>query len=232
MSTKTLKVGYRLVRNATSTADKAPYLGVAVPVGSLTYDNVLQRMLDRGTFMTRATAQYFLNEFYEFAAERIAEDLVRINMGAVSLYPMIGGAFDSEDDSFRALRNTLYIGATLSQDVRDAVAGVAQGLGESRDVGAMGHVGQNAKMPVRRKRREERHHGRLRPGAAGDHGLEANGIFCGEAVEIRRSAARIPIATEVRDLETVHQHEKHVRPRRSSRSGHRRHQHRESGKSR
>ena len=77
MATKTMKVGYRLVRNATSTAEKAPYLGVAVPVGSLAYDNILQRMLDRGTFMTRATAQYFLNAFYEYAAERIAEAYLR-----------------------------------------------------------------------------------------------------------------------------------------------------------
>ena len=120
-----MKVGYRLVRNGTSTAEKAPYLGVAVPVGSLAYDNILQRMLDRGTFMTRATAQYFLNAFYEYAAERIAEDVVRINMGAVSLYPMIGGSFDSEDDGFRAPRNRLYIGATLSQEIRDAVSGIA-----------------------------------------------------------------------------------------------------------
>ena len=125
MSTKTMKVGYRLVRNGTSTAEKAPYLGVAVPVGSLAYDNILQRMLDRGTFMARATAQYFLDAFYEYAAERIAEDVVRINMGAVSLYPMIGGSFDSEDDEFRAPRNTLYVGATLSQEIRDAVSGMA-----------------------------------------------------------------------------------------------------------
>ena len=125
MATKTMKVGYRLVRNGTSTADRAPYLGVAVPIGSLAYDNILQRMLDRGTFMTRATAQYFLSAFYEYAAERIADDVVRINMGAVSLYPMIGGSFDSEDDGFRAPRNTLYVGATLSQEIRDAVAGIS-----------------------------------------------------------------------------------------------------------
>ena len=125
MKTNRLNVGYHLVRNGTTTADKAPYLGVAVPVGSLAYDNILQRMLDRGTFMTRATAQYFLNAFYEYAAERIADDVVRINMGAVSLYPMIGGSFDSEDDGFRAPRNTLYIGATLSQDIRDAVSGIS-----------------------------------------------------------------------------------------------------------
>lgn len=124
MSTRNLKVGYRLTRNATPTADKAPYLGVAVPVGSLAYDNILSRMIDAGTFMTKATAQYFLNAFYEFAAEEIATNVVRLNTGAVSIYPMIGGAFDSEDDTFKDPRNTLYIGATLSQDIRNAVAGI------------------------------------------------------------------------------------------------------------
>ena len=38
---------------------------------------------------------------------------------------MIGGSFDSEDDEFRAPRNTLYVGATLSQEIRDAVSGIA-----------------------------------------------------------------------------------------------------------
>ena len=42
-----------------------------------------------------------------------------------------GGSFDSEDDEFRAPRNTLYIGATLSQDIRDAVSGISPAsLGE------------------------------------------------------------------------------------------------------
>ena len=133
MATKAMKVGYHLVRNATATADKAPYLGVAVPIGSLAYDNILRRMLDRGTFMTRATAQYFLNAFYEFAAETIADDVLRINMGAVSLFPMIGGSFDSEDDAYREPRNALYVGATLSQEIRDAVSGmVPESIGENQ----------------------------------------------------------------------------------------------------
>ena len=138
MANKSAKVGYRLVRNGTSTADRAPYLGVAVPVGSLAYDNILTRMLARGTYMTRATAQYFLNAFYEFAAEVIADDVVRINMGAVSIYPMIGGSFDSEDDEFRAPRNTLYVGATLSQEIRDAVAGITPtSLGAEAAIGTV-----------------------------------------------------------------------------------------------
>ena len=138
MSIRNLKVGYRLMRNATPTADKAPYLGVAIPVGSLAYDNILAKMIDAGTFMSKATAQYFLNAFYDFAAEEIATNVVRMNTGSVSIYPMIGGPFDSEDDTFKEPRNTLYIGATLSQDIRNAVAGIVPDyLGDEAAAGSV-----------------------------------------------------------------------------------------------
>lgn len=139
------KIGYRLVRNATPTSDKAPYLGVAVPVGSLAYDNILRRMIAGGTFMTHATAQYFLNEFFEFAAEEIADKTVRINTGAVSIYPMISGTFDSEDDTYREPRNALYVGATLSQEIRDAVSGMVP---ENLDEGQTASVRISSVMDI------------------------------------------------------------------------------------
>lgn len=120
-----MNIGYKLVKNAMSaTADKAPYLGMAVPVGSLAYDNILKDMIKTGTRLSLPTARFFLEAFYEFAAERIAEEVVRINTGTVAIYPMIDGSFDSEDADFDPERNSLYIGATLSQSLRDRVAGI------------------------------------------------------------------------------------------------------------
>ena len=120
-----MNIGYKLLKNAMSaTADKAPYLGMAVPVGSLAYDNILKDMIKTGTRLSLPTARFFLEAFYEFAAERIAEEVVRINTGTVAIYPMIDGSFDSEDADFDPERNSLYIGATLSQDLRDRVAGI------------------------------------------------------------------------------------------------------------
>ena len=120
-----MNIGYKLVKNAMSaTAEKAPYLGMAVPVGSLAYDNILKDMIKTGTRLSLPTARFFLEAFYEFAAERIAEEVVRINTGTVSIYPMIDGSFDSEDADFDPERNSLYIGATLSQSLRDRVAGI------------------------------------------------------------------------------------------------------------
>ena len=52
-----------------------------------------------------------LDALYEYAAERIAAEQVRINVGTVSIYPMIDGSFDSEDAPFDPKRNTLYVGA-------------------------------------------------------------------------------------------------------------------------
>ena len=121
-----MNIGYKLIKNCmAATAEKAPYLGMAIPVGSLAYDNILKEMIKSGTKMTQPTAKYFLDALYEFAAERIAAEQVRINVGTVSIYPMIDGSFDSEDAPFDPKRNSLYVGATLSQELRDRVAGIA-----------------------------------------------------------------------------------------------------------
>lgn len=121
-----MNIGYKLIKNCmAATAEKAPYLGMAVPVGSLAYDNILKKMVESGTRMTQPTAKFFLDALYEYAAEKIAEEQVRINVGTVSIYPMIDGSFDSEDAPFDPKRNTLYVGATLSQELRDRVAGIA-----------------------------------------------------------------------------------------------------------
>ena len=120
-----MNIGYKLVKNnMPATAEKAPYLGMAVPVGSLAYDNILKDMIKTGTRLSLPTARFFLEAFYEFAAERIAEEVVRINTGTVAIYPMIDGSFDSEDAEFDPARNSLYVGATLSQSLRDRVAGI------------------------------------------------------------------------------------------------------------
>ena len=120
-----MNIGYKLVKNnMPATAEKAPYLGMAIPVGSLAYDNILREMIDNGTKMSLATARYFLEAFYDYAAKKIAADTVRINTGTVAIYPMIDGSFDSEDAEFDPERNSLYVGATLSQSLRDRVAGI------------------------------------------------------------------------------------------------------------
>ena len=121
-----MNIGYKLVKNnMPATAEKAPYLGMAIPVGSLAYDNILREMIDGGTKMSLATARYFLEAFYDYAAKKIAAEAVRINTGTVAIYPMIDGSFDSEDAPFDPKRNSLYVGATLSQELRDRVAGIA-----------------------------------------------------------------------------------------------------------
>ena len=103
-----MNIGYKLVKNnMPATAEKAPYLGMAIPVGSLAYDNILRDMIDNGTKMSLATARYFLEAFYDYAARKIAADAVRINTGTVAIYPMIDGSFDSEDAEFDPERPSL-----------------------------------------------------------------------------------------------------------------------------
>ena len=43
-----MNIGYKLIKNCmAATAEKAPYLGMAIPVGSLAYDNILKRWSNR-----------------------------------------------------------------------------------------------------------------------------------------------------------------------------------------
>lgn len=121
---KTNSISYKLVENKTPTADKAPYTAMAIPAGSLAYDNIFAAMEESGARITRATAKYFLDAFFEFCAETIADQVVRVSTGTVAVYPMIGGSFGSEDAAYDAAKNSLYIGATLSQSVQDRLEGV------------------------------------------------------------------------------------------------------------
>ena len=133
-----MNIGYKLVKNVMpATAEKAPYLGMAIPVGSLAYDNILKEMIKTGTKMTQPTAKYFLDALYEFAAEKIAAEVVRINIGTVSLYPAIDGSFDSEDANFDPERNSLFVGASFSQELRDRVAGIAPDIVDGQGAGTV-----------------------------------------------------------------------------------------------
>ena len=78
----------------------------------------------------------------------------------------------------------------------------------------MRRVGADAQVDARLDRGEERHHRRLRPGAARHDGLEADRLLAGEAVEERRGAAGVAVAAHVRRSDAVDQHEDDVGLRR------------------
>ena len=133
-----MNIGYKLIKNSMpATADKAPYLGMAIPVGSLAYDNILKEMVASGTKMTQPTAKYFLDALYEYAAEKIASDVVRINLGLVSIYPKIEGSFDTEDAAFDPARNALNVGAAFSAELRDRVMGLSPDFAGEASVGTV-----------------------------------------------------------------------------------------------
>jgi len=115
-------IGYRIVPNTTPTKDVAPFLGLAVPAGSLACDNILAKMVESGTRMSEATAKYLLEAAYELLAETVAERNVRIAIGSVTVGPTIYGSFPSEDAAFDPKRNVLCVGATLSASLQSRVS--------------------------------------------------------------------------------------------------------------
>ena len=119
-------VSYKVIPNPTDTAESAPYLGSAIPAGSLAFDNILSKMVAAGTHMTVATARYLLDAFYELAAQ-LAAECARVSTGTVSLFPAISGSFPTEDADFDPERNKLFVDAQLAQSLQAEVGGIVPG---------------------------------------------------------------------------------------------------------
>ena len=127
-------IGYKIVPNSTATADVAPYLGSAIPADSLAFDNILAKMVDSGAHMTVSTARYFLEAFYELAAEEM-KNCARVTTGSVSIFPAISGSFPSEDAELDPERNKLFVDAEVAQSLQAKVGALVPGYaGDAGDV--------------------------------------------------------------------------------------------------
>ena len=90
------------------------------------------------------------------------------------------------------------------------VARAAQRLGEGNGLLVVRKVRHHAPVLVGGQRGEERHHGGDRPGAAGDDGLEADAFRLRETVDVRRRAAFVAVAAEMRRADAVDENEKNI----------------------
>ena len=114
--------GYKTIPNPSSlTVAEAPYLGQAIPKGSLAYDNILTEMVAAGTHMSVTTARFFLDAFYELVAETISEECMRVTTGSVTVYPSISGSFDSEDADFDPARNALMVESAVTRSLQGQI---------------------------------------------------------------------------------------------------------------
>ncbi len=134
-------VGYKIVANTTPTKNVAPYLGLAIPAGSLAYDNILTKMVASGTHMTASTAKYLLEASYELMKDIIREENVRIALGSVTVYPSITGSFPSEDAPFDEDRNALTVEASYSQALQSQVGALTP-----QSAGATSEASSSVKM--------------------------------------------------------------------------------------
>ena len=126
-STRTARsgsVGYTTVANAMPASQAAaPYLGQTHVAGSYTQDDVANRIAgSKGAHCGAEEVKRVLNAVGNYLLDRMPEELCSIDIGFAHVRPAIGGKFPSKDAAFDASRNCIYVLATPSAEIRDALA--------------------------------------------------------------------------------------------------------------
>ncbi len=95
----------------------------AIPVNVRSYndDQIIDRMLLRGTTLTRADAQAAIT-LYREEHGYIIEEGGAINTGLMKAAPAIKGKFNNATDSYDPARHTFYYSANLAQPLKEKAA--------------------------------------------------------------------------------------------------------------
>jgi len=94
-----------------------------LPNASLTLDDIVSKMIKRGTMVTETDAKAVLTLFFEVVADEVADGNF-VNLPIANIRSGISGVFTSVTDNFdparHALRATLSPGALLNEKLRNA----------------------------------------------------------------------------------------------------------------
>ncbi len=116
-------VGFTTYANTMpASQEEAPYLGRAQPGATADQSEVASLMVKRGSQMGTAEIVRIWNETAFHVKDTLLEGrALALDLGFVRLYPAISGTFPTADAAFDREANRLYIAATPSDDIRDAL---------------------------------------------------------------------------------------------------------------
>ena len=140
-SARSGSVGYTTVANAMpATREVAPYLGQTHVAGSYTQDDVANRIAaSKGAQCGAEEVKRVLNAVGNYLLDWMPDELCSIDIGFAHVRPAIGGQFPSMDAAFDEGRNRIYVSATPSAEIRDALSSGAptrmDDLGDEPKVG-------------------------------------------------------------------------------------------------
>ena len=102
--------------------EEAPYLGRAQPGATADQAEVASLMVKRGCQMGAAEIVRIWNETAFHVKDTLLEGrALALDLGFVRLYPAISGTFPTADAAFNRDVNQIYVAATPSDDIRDAL---------------------------------------------------------------------------------------------------------------
>lgn len=108
-----------------STKAKAPYIGEVIHNGTASYEDILTDVAaSMGGKMSAVDVAYILNAFIEKAVEIIKERCCAVDLGLVTLRPVMKGTLPFKDSKFDQKRNKLEIVAEPSARLRNAASGL------------------------------------------------------------------------------------------------------------
>ena len=102
--------------------EEAPYLGRAQPGATADQAEVASLMVKRGCQMGAAEIVRIWNETAFHVKDTLLEGrALALDLGFVRLYPAISGTFPTADAAFNRDDNRIYVAATPSDNIRDAL---------------------------------------------------------------------------------------------------------------
>ena len=112
---------YGLVENQ-MTSDPDDYMAVTLDNPTKGVEEIVERMISRGSTVTRAEALGTLEEFKQAVCD-IVKDGFNVNTELFAVYPRVAGVFDSADERFNANKHginlNLRAGKRLNETVHD-----------------------------------------------------------------------------------------------------------------
>jgi len=115
-------MGIRYFIFNTRLQNESKFFGRVILKGTLDQAALVERMLDKGTSLTKPDITAVL-QLLSMCIETACSQGYKVNLdGLVQVTPVMGGQFDSKADTFQSPRNSVYLMSQVSKSLNERIA--------------------------------------------------------------------------------------------------------------
>jgi hypothetical protein len=114
---------YGLIENPL-TGDPDDYMAVTFDNQTVGIDGIVERMVSRGSTVTKAEALGTLEEF-NLAVCEIVKDGFNVNTELFSVYPTVAGVFNDASEGFNSSKHSINLNLRAGQRLTEAIANLS-----------------------------------------------------------------------------------------------------------